>query len=340
MLHWARSFFIPIVLSILFSSALMPLVDRLARWRINRVASSALLMVSIIVITGFGALSLRDDVESMIESLPQTARKLAGAVGLMTSGSNGPIGKVEEAAKEIEKAVQPQQPPQRGQPRVVQVERSRVDVREYLWTGTVGLVTLIGQAVIVVFLTFFLLAGGSTFRRKLVTIAGPTFSRRRITVEMLDEITSQIQRYLLINVLASLLVGVSTWLVFAWIGLEEAPVWGVLAAVVNWMPYLGAIAVTGAASVAAFVQFDSIEMGMAVLGASLVIQTLEGYLLMPFLTSRVNKMSPVVVFVSVLAFGWLWGVWGLLLGVPMVVIVKSICDRIEDLRPVGELLGG
>jgi predicted PurR-regulated permease PerM len=340
MLHWARSFFIPIVLSILFSSALMPLVDRLARWRINRVASSALLMVSIIVITGFGALSLRDDVESMIESLPQTARKLAGAVGLMTSGSNGPIGKVEEAAKEIEKAVQPQQPPQRGQPRVVQVERSRVDVREYLWTGTVGLVTLIGQAVIVVFLTFFLLAGGSTFRRKLVTIAGPTFSRRRITVEMLDEITSQIQRYLLINVLASLLVGVSTWLVFAWIGLEEAPVWGVLAAVVNWMPYLGAIAVTGAASVAAFVQFNSIEMGMAVLGASLVIQTLEGYLLMPFLTSRVNKMSPVVVFVSVLAFGWLWGVWGLLLGVPMVVIVKSICDRIEDLRPVGELLGG
>jgi predicted PurR-regulated permease PerM len=340
MLHWARSFFIPIVLSILFSSALMPLVDRLARWRINRVASAALLMVSIIVITGFGALSLRDDVESMIESLPQTARKLAGAVGLMTSGSNGPIGKVEEAAKEIEKAVQPQQPPQRGQPRVVQVERSRVDVREYLWTGTVGLVTLIGQAVIVVFLTFFLLAGGSTFRRKLVTIAGPTFSRRRITVEMLDEITSQIQRYLLINVLASLLVGVSTWLVFAWIGLEEAPVWGVLAAVVNWMPYLGAIAVTGAASVAAFVQFDSIEMGMAVLGASLVIQTLEGYLLMPFLTSRVNKMSPVVVFVSVLAFGWLWGVWGLLLGVPMVVIVKSICDRIEDLRPVGELLGG
>jgi predicted PurR-regulated permease PerM len=88
------------------------------------------------------------------------------------------------------------------------------------------------------------------------------------------------------------------------------------------------------------VQFDSVEMGMAVLGASLVIQTLEGYLLMPFLTSRVNKMSPVVVFVSVLAFGWLWGVWGLLLGVPMVVIVKSICDRIEDLRPVGELLGG
>ena len=337
MLHWARSFFIPIVLSVLFSAALTPVVDRLARWRVNRVASSALLLVAIIVISGFSALSLRDDVESMIESLPQTARKVARAVGLMTFGSNGAIGKVEEAAKELEKAVKPD--PQKGQTRVVQIERPRVDVREYLWTGTVGLVTLIGQAVIVLFLTFFLLAGGSTFRRKLVSIAGPTFSRRRITVEMLDEITVQIQRYLLINVLASVLVGVSTWLVFAWIGLEQAPVWGLIAAVVNWMPYLGAIAVTGAASVVAFVQFDSIEMGMAVLGASLVIQTLEGYLLLPWLTSRANRMSPVVVFISVLAFGWLWGVWGLLLGVPMVVIVKAICDRIEDLRPFGELLG-
>jgi predicted PurR-regulated permease PerM len=339
MLHWARSFFIPIVLSILFSSALMPLVDRLARWRVHRVAASALLMVAVLVLSGFAAMSLRDDVESMIESLPQTARKLAGAVGLMTSGSNGAIGKVEEAAKEIEKAVQPQPQPRRGQPGVVQVERPRVDVREYLWTGTIGLITLIGQAVIVLFLTFFLLAGGSTFRRKLVSIAGPTFSRRRITVEMLDEITAQIQRYLMINVFASVLVGMSTWLVFAWIGLEEAAVWGVLAAVVNWMPYLGAIAVTGAASVAAFVQFDSIQMGLAVLGASLVIQTLEGYMLMPWLTSRANKMSPVVVFISVLAFGWLWGVWCLLLGVPVVVIVKAICDRIEDLRVFGELLG-
>jgi predicted PurR-regulated permease PerM len=337
-LHWARAFFIPIVISFLCAAALTPLIDRLARWRLNRVFAAAAVMVTIVTLLVSGAYSLRDDATAMIESLPETARKVARAVGVVKGSPSGPIGKVEEAAEEIERAVE--SAPDRGATPVVRVERPRVDLREYLWSGTIGLVTLTGQAVIVLFLTFFLLAGGSTFRRKLVTIAGPTFSRRRITVEMLDEITSQIQRYLLINVLASLLVGVSTWLVFAWIGLDEAPVWGVLAAVVNWMPYLGAIAVTGAASVAAFVQFDSVEMGMAVLGASLVIQTLEGYLLMPFLTSRVNKMSPVVVFVSVLAFGWLWGVWGLLLGVPMVVIVKAICDRIEDLRPVGELLGG
>jgi predicted PurR-regulated permease PerM len=334
MLHWAREFFIPLVLSILLSSALMPLVDRLQRWRVPRGLAAALLLTAIVGATGAGAVALREDTQAMLDTLPEAARKITRAAGV--GSSNGAIGKVEEAAKEIEKAVQPA--PERGVQRV-RVETPKVDVRDYLWSGTIGLFTLIGQGLIVVFLTFFLLAGGATFRRKLVTIAGPTFSRRRITLQMLDEITSQIQRYLLVNLGACLIVGLSTWLAFAWIGMEQAPVWGVLAAVVNWMPYLGAVAVTGAGTVAAFVQFDSIEKATLVLVASLVIQTLEGYLLLPWLTSRANKMSPVVVFVSVLAFGWLWGVWGLLLGVPMVVIVKSICDRIEDLRPIGELLG-
>jgi predicted PurR-regulated permease PerM len=336
MLHWAREFFIPLVLSVLLSAALTPLVDRLERWRVPRGVTAAVLLTMIVGATGAGAVALRDDAQAMIDSLPAAARKMAQAAGIGPEARKGAIGKVEEAAKEIEKAVQPA--PERGVQRV-RVETPKVDIRNYLWNGTIGLVTLIGQSVIVVFLTFFLLAGGATFRRKLITIAGPTFSRRRITLQMLGEITSQIQRYLLVNLGASLIVGLSTWLVLAWIGLEQAPVWGVLAAVVNWMPYLGAVAVTGAASLAAFVQFDSIEKGLLVLGASMVIQTLEGYLLLPWLTSRANKMSPVVVFVSVLAFGWLWGVWGLLLGVPMMVIVKSICDRIEDLRPIGELLG-
>ena len=334
MLHWAREFFIPLVLSILLSSALMPLVDRLQRWRVPRGLAAAVLLTAMVGATGVGAVALREDTQAMLESLPEAARKITRAAGVGTR--NGAIGKVEEAAKEIEKAVQPA--PERGVQRV-RVEAPKVDVREYLWSGTLGLVTLFGQGVIVFFLTFFLLAGGATFRRKLIAIVGPTFSRRRVTLQMLDEITSQIQIYLLVNLGASLIVGLSTWLAFAWIGLEQAPAWGVLAALVNWMPYLGAVAVTGAATVAAFLQFDSIEKATLIFGASMVIQTLEGYLLLPWLTSRANKMSPVVVFVSVLAFGWLWGVWGLLLGVPMVVIVKSVCDRIEDLRPLGELLG-
>jgi predicted PurR-regulated permease PerM len=102
---------------------------------------------------------------------------------------------------------------------------------------------------------------------------------------------------------------------------------------------VGSIAVTGAAAVVAFLQFGTIEMALVVGGSSLVINTIEGYLLVPLATSRASSMNPVAVFIGVLAWGWMWGVWGLLLGIPILMAVKAVCDRVDHLKPVGELLG-
>ena len=88
-----------------------------------------------------------------------------------------------------------------------------------------------------------------------------------------------------------------------------------------------------------FLQFGSLEMAFLVAGISLVINSIEGFLLTPWLTSRASKMNPVAIFVGVLAWGWLWGAWGLLLGVPILMVIKAICDRVEDLKPIGEFLG-
>jgi predicted PurR-regulated permease PerM len=189
------------------------------------------------------------------------------------------------------------------------------------------------------FLVYFMLVSGDMFRRKLVRIAGPTLSKKKITLRVLDEITAQIQRYLLVQVFTSLLVGVATWLVFLWIGLEHAAIWGIAAGVFNTIPYLGPVIVTGGTSLVAFLQFGTISMALLVGGISLLITSLEGYLLTPWLTGRASRMSPLIVFISVLFWGWLWGVWGLLLGVPIIMMIKAICDRVEDLKPVGELLG-
>jgi predicted PurR-regulated permease PerM len=339
-LHWARELLVPLLLGVIFSYALSPLVDRLVRWRVPRVLAVTALMLGIVGLMVHGVYSLRDDAQALLNTLPQTAQKVGRAIGAVQGTREGALDKVQQAAEQLEQAAQPaaKPPPQRGVTRVL-VEKPRLDIRDYLWTGTLGLITLMGQIVIVVFLTFFMLISGDTFRRKLVKIAGPTFQRRRITVEMLDDISAQIQRYLVVNAFASVLVGVVTWAAYAWIGLQYAALWGVMAGVLNLVPYLGAIGITVAASIAAFVQFDSIEMGLLVLGVSFVIQTLEGYLLLPWLTSRAGRMSPVVVFVTVLAFAWLWGIWGLLLGVPLVMIIKSVCDHVDDLKSVGELLG-
>ncbi len=115
--------------------------------------------------------------------------------------------------------------------------------------------------------------------------------------------------------------------------------WGIVAAVTNLIPYIGSVIVMAAAGLVAFLQFNAIEMALLVGGVSLVIHTLVGNLLVPFLTSRTSSMNPVAIFVGVIFWGWLWGIWGLLLGIPIMMVVKAICDRVEDLQPIGELLG-
>jgi predicted PurR-regulated permease PerM len=183
------------------------------------------------------------------------------------------------------------------------------------------------------------MASGDSFRRKVVKIAGPTFAQKRITVQVLDEITQQIHQYLLVQVFTSLLVGVATWLAFWAIGLEHAAVWGVLAFVLNFIPYIGTVAITGAAALFAFVQFGELQTALLVAGVALGIHTLSGNLLTPWLTSQTSRVNAVAVFVGVLAFGWLWGLWGLFLGVPVLTTLKAVCDRVDDLKPIGELLG-
>jgi predicted PurR-regulated permease PerM len=220
------------------------------------------------------------------------------------------------------------------------VDKPRFDLRDHLWTGTLGLATMIGQVVVVTCLTFFMLTSGDTYRRKLVKITGPGLAEKKLTVQALDEINAQMQRYLLVQLLASLGTGLLTGICFAVIGLKHAAVWGIAAGVLNLIPYVGPIAVTAGAALVAFLQFGgNAQMALLVGGSSLVIDTLKGYVLVPWATSKATRMNAVAVFVGVLGWGWLWGVWGLLLGMPLLMAVKAVCDRVDHLKPIGELLG-
>jgi predicted PurR-regulated permease PerM len=340
-LRWASAFFIPLMLGFMFSYALSPIVSALERWRIPRAVSAAVLILAILGGTGASVYAFSDDANQLIESLPAAAKKLRDSVRERTGKTDTPLGTVQKAAAQLEQAAQeagPAAPAGRGVQRVV-IEKPRFDIRDHLWSGTVGLASLIGQAVVVTFLTFFLLVSGDTFRRKLVKITGPTLTNKKITVQALDEITAQIQRYLLVQLFASIVVGVTTGLAFWALGLKHAAVWGFAAGLLNLIPYIGSVVVTGAAGLVAFLQFGEVNMALTVAGMSLIINTIEGNLLVPWLTSKASRMNPVAVFIGVLGWGWLWGVWGLLLGIPILMVVKAVCDRVDDLKPVGELLG-
>ena len=340
-LHWAPAVFIPVAMSVLMVSALSPAVGALQRWHIPRWLGAAVLLLALVGSLGAAAVQLSDGATQLIESLPVAAQKVRDTLRKRASQGPGALEKVQKAASQIELAAAENgtAPTTRRGVQRVQIERSPLNIRDYLWSGTMGLVSAVGQFTVVVFLTFFALASGGMFRRKLARIAGPSLERKKVTVQVLSEITAQIQRYLLVQVLTSVLVGVATGLAFAALGLENAAVWGVVAGVLNLVPYIGSVIVSGASALMAFLQFGTVDMALAIGGASLLIHTLVGNLLTPWLTSRTSSMSPVAVFVSVLAWGWLWGLWGLLLGIPIMMAVKAICDRVEDLQAVGELLG-
>jgi predicted PurR-regulated permease PerM len=282
---------------------------------------------------------LSEDATRFVESLPEAAQKIRQAARAQRSGA---MDKVQQAATRLEQATHEggAGPPAVAQGVTrVQIERSQFNLKDYVWSSMPGMAAAIGQATVVLFITFFVLAAGDSFRRKIVRLAGPTLARRKLTVQALDEITAQVQRYLAVQVLISVIVGVATCVAFVALGVEHAAVWGVLAFALNFVPYFGAIVLTAAAALVGFVQFGSVEMAALVAAVSMAVHTVAGSLLTPWLTSRASRLNAVTVFVGVLAFGWLWGVWGLVLGVPILLMLKAVCDRVDELRPVGELLG-
>ncbi len=342
-LDLASAVFIPVMLAVMLSYALSPVVNLLHRWRIPRAVGAALVLLSIVGGIGSLAYSLSGDMAELIETLPAAARNFRQ--NLHPGGVSAPnaVGQVQKAASELERAaresgVQSPGTTSSGATRV-QIEQPRLNISDYLWSGALGAAALAGQTAVVLFLVYFLLIIGDTFRRKLVAITGPALSKKKITVQVLDEINSQIQRYLLVQIAVSVLVGVASWLAFRWLGLEHAAIWAIAAGVFNLIPYFGAVIITAGTALVALLQFGSLRMALLVGGVSLLITSLEGMLLTPWLTGRASRMNPVVVFVGVLFWGWLWGAWGLLLGVPIIMIIKSICDHVEDLKPIGELLG-
>jgi predicted PurR-regulated permease PerM len=340
LLYWAREVFIPIVLSVLISYALEPAVTLLMRLRLPRVVSAALVMFLFTGSVLYSGYALSDDAVAMVATIPQAAAKLRVALRRSNARSDT-IQQVQQAANELQRAADEttaRNPVSAGVQRV-QIEEPAIDVRGYLMWGSASAAAFAGQATLVIFFVFFLLASGDMVKRKLVKLAGPSLEQKKITVQILNEIDAQIERFLVLRVITSVIVGIATWLAFHWMGVNNAAVWGVVAGVLNSVPYFGPVLVAGATAVAGFLQFGTVSMALYVSGVSVVITSLEGWLLTPWLTSRAAKTNEVAMFIGLIFWSFVWGIWGTLLAVPMLVVVKAFCDRIEDLKPIGELLG-
>jgi len=342
-LHWAAAVCIPVLFSVIFNYALSPVVTRLARWRLPRWLGAALVVSSIVGGLGWTGYALADDASQLMESLPEAAQKLRQTLKARHSNEPGALERVQKAAAQLEQAADENALTASAANTkgvlMVQTVKPKFNVKDYVWTGTLGLLGLGGQAAAVCLLTYFLLASGTNFRRKMVRLAGPTLTHKKVTVQALDEVVRQVQRYLMVQLVLSAIVGLTTGLAFWAAGLQHAAVWGLVAAVCNLVPYVGTVVVTGGAALVALMQLGTLESTLLIAGLSLGIRFITGQLLAPWLTSRTSRLNPVAVFIGILFWGWLWGVWGMLLGVPILMIVKVFCDSVKGLHPAGELLG-
>jgi predicted PurR-regulated permease PerM len=134
-------------------------------------------------------------------------------------------------------------------------------------------------------------------------------------------------------------VGVVTWLVLWWIGLQHAAVWGLLAGVLNIVPYFGPLFVAAGLGVVGYLQFGTVSGALGVAGISFLITTIEGYWLTPSLMGRFSEINRIALFAGILFWSWLWGIPGMLLAIPLMVAIKAVCDGVDDLQPIGRMLG-
>lgn len=341
-LRWAESVIIPIVIGILISYVLAPAVRSLAKRGIPRALGAFIVIGLLCAAGGYGVYALADDAVNIIDDLPRAAERVRARWETKRHPSEeGLLEKVQEAAKKLDKTAA-----EATEPTPVPREVTRVQVvpppfsaTDYLWSSGRGVLRFAGQLGMVLFLVYFLLVTDDLFKRKVVKIAGPTLTKKRISVQIMDEINVQISNFLRVQVVTSIIVGVATGAALWAFGLENYIIWGLLAGIFNSIPYLGPIIVSGGLAVVTFLQFDDLLMATYVSGTALVITSLEGWLLTPVLMSRAAQMNPVAIFIGLLFWSWVWGVWGTILAVPMLTTLKAICDRIEDLQPIGELLG-
>lgn len=354
-LYVARGFFVPLLIGILASYALYPLVDVLERSHLPRGIAAAVVLAALVGGISWIGFSMGDDAAAVIEKLPEAARKLRRDLGAAHVGAPSALQNVQEAAKELQGVAtdaSAQPTPADKVPGAKPAGRARAAVplaivpapeptwlRDYTLAQSALIVSVAAQAPIVLLLTYFLLASGAHFRRKLVQLVGPSLSRKKEAVRILEEVDLQVQLYLLAMVGSNLLLGVVTWLVFLAVGLDHAGVWGVAAGVLHFIPYLGPALFAIACGVAAFLQYGSPAAGLGTAALSLLLSGAIGFAFMTWLQSRFARVNAAVLFIALLFFAWLWGVWGLLLGAPLVAIAKVVFDRVDALKPAGDLLG-
>jgi predicted PurR-regulated permease PerM len=258
----------------------------------------------------------------------------------MLNRQSGALSQMQRAINELEKTAteSTDRPATPSGVTPVQVVEPPFDFGNVMWLGSTGMVWVVGQLTLVLFLVYFLLAYGELFKRKLVRLSGDTLARRKVTLELIDEIGESVAKSISHLTLASIIVGVVTAVAFYLMGVNYAGLWGLAAGLFNFVPYVGPLIVSAGVFLGTIVQFGDVTTAALVAGVSVAITSIEGFLFTPIVFGRSARVNPVAIFIGFLFWGWLWGLWGMLLALPLLMIMRVVADKVDELAPLAELL--
>ena len=325
-LYLGRAFFLPIILAILLSLLLTPVVRLLKKLRIPEALGAALVVFGLLGLLGWGVYELATPAYEWVQQAPRSLRKVESKLREFKK----PMQQMSKASEQVEK--------------ITAVGGGQEQPKVAVTTETLGervfsrATDFIANGAIMFILLYFLLAAGDMFLRKLIKVM-PSLSDKKRAVEIARQIETEISAYLSTITFINVILGLAVWGIMSLIGLPNALLWGVLATVTNYIPYLGAIVMIGVLAMVGFITFDDVGQALMAPGAFIGLNLLESYFLTPMILGRRLTLNPVVIFLGLTFWGWLWGITGALLAVPIMVVLKIFCDHSETLAPIGEFLG-
>jgi predicted PurR-regulated permease PerM len=325
-LRVARDLLLPLMLAFFLSFLLSPLMRMLKRARIPQAVGAALLLIVLVGGVGLGLYSLVDPAAEWIEKAPESLSRIQRKLRLLRS----PIEQVSRTADQVERTIAGE-----SATAPVPAPKSPAWIKQALFGGTTA---FLSEAIVVIVLLYFLLASGDLFLRKLIKVL-PTLHDKKRAVEIAREVESNISTYLFTVTLINLGVGTAVGLGVWALGMPNPVLWGALACVLTYVPYLGSVVGISILGLAALLVFDDLPHALAVPGVYLVVSFVEGNFITPMVLGRRLTLNPVVIFVGLLFWFFVWGIPGALLAVPILAVLKILCDHVDALAPIGEFFG-
>ncbi|MGH7516937.1 MAG: AI-2E family transporter [Gemmatimonadales bacterium] len=325
-LYFARAFFVPVVLALMLDFLLSPLLRMLRRIRIPEPVGALLVLLGAVLVIATTVYSLADPVREWLAKAPVTVAKTRDELRQLRR----PVDQVTRTAEQVREAASAP-----ATSRTTEVVVKGPSLGERLFGTTQSIVT---ATIEVAILLYFLLAAGDLFLQKLIKVL-PQFRDKKRAVTIARETEASVSAYLFTMTLLNVGEGIVVAIAMALLGVPNAVLWGVLAVVLEYIPYVGAVVLTGILALVGLTTFDDPLRAMLVPAVYVAINFIQGNFLVPMVLGRRLTLNPVAIFIGLVFFWWIWGVAGAFLAVPILATFKIFCDHIETLQPIGEFLG-